>query len=861
MESLYPAQSGGMARLRETFQSNFYEGQTQEIQGTGMPQMFEIQRQRLTPPRTLSLIRPDEPHGLLNFYSVALTNAEMFEGEISPGGLNRVVGMRCLRCGASQHPHPHYARYPQNVQNVGEALRQLYVVHLMKCPLIPGAVRDFLKEGVQAVEPRGSPSFDGDGFRKLTHHCLRRCNELGIVDKFPQNTGIVFRDEPLPAFPQTRHSGSQVPMYEHTQPNAHAPLFPVQYPPDLPAPQRHQESSTSMARIMPTAERSPYRSQGTSFDAPANYPFSREPDGSWVCKYCVNIPLQYRDPNYRWQGPEVPSPRLIDSHFEHCQGYQRSIRPAFALEEPSYLTSTQQPRPLHSTARSEYGQPIGGRASSSSLTSDQGFGIRGMSNQNHPAPARSTPSDFQQQLESIDHDSAHLAAMQYLMDHDKSILTIDGNPLPLSEQLVHENDKILLTDYFFYAMKQLRKVSFTEADRKTRGGKREKIAVGFGGLQCVHCVNAPSSRKFFWSNVDRLANSFAEIPNHVRRCRHCPEHAKLALAKLHERHAQQMAPLPRGSQKIFFRRVWRRLHPQSDLDPEVAPIIPAQMAMPESPRQAATASPLRGPASSHRLPESLPHAPKPPPTSHIQVDTSQSRFSGPSPSRTEGSDESVMLLERSTEEAAKSLATSSIQAGPPSPNSRVLLAIPDDKDWISETDAFVRRQVEVFCATVDDVQAAELDRKFPVKEGQVGIRCLHCAIQKQGPGANREAVMYPFSVNAIYENVREFQRAHLDYCPSLPAALKTKYQGLRGTSSLSSVLRNYYVISAKSLGLHDTKSGLRAGGDRSKFFNVSEAMRQEEDLVDESSPRKRKNEDPINDSPQKKPASSSADQS
>merc|ERR1712071_114367 len=74
------------------------------------------------------------------------------------------------------------------------------------------------------------------------------------------------------------------------------------------------------------------------------------------------------------------------------------------------------------------------------------------------------------------------------------------------------------------------------------------------------------SRKFFWSNVDRLANSFAEIPSHVLKCRNCPAEMKSALGQIKLRHPEQMALLPRGSQKVFFRRMWRRMHSNESSD-------------------------------------------------------------------------------------------------------------------------------------------------------------------------------------------------------------------------------------------------------------------------------------------------------
>jgi len=159
------------------------------------------------------------------------------------------------------------------------------------------------------------------------------------------------------------------------------------------------------------------------------------------------------------------------------------------------------------------------------------------------------------------------------------------------------------------------------------------------------------------------------------------------------------------------------------------------------------------------------------------------------------------------------LASSVMQVGPPSPNSRVLLAIPEDKEWLSDIDCFIRRQLEVFCATEEDVQAATEDRKYPVKTGQVGIRCIHCAMSQNGQGAVGQAVMFPFSISGIYEAAREFQRLHLESCENLPLSAKSKLESLKGSSSLSSVLRKYFVLAAKALGLQDSIHGIRAGAE------------------------------------------------
>ena len=141
---------------------------------------------------------------------------------------------------------------------------------------------------------------------------------------------------------------------------------------------------------------------------------------------------------------------------------------------------------------------------------------------------------------------------------------LSSAPADASFGEIHCDDSKLLTDYFYFIMEQLQMCRLKEEDRKTRGGKREDIAVGYGGLQCIHCASAPSSRKFFWSNVDRLANSFAGIPDHVLTCKMCPPEVIEALLVLKGRNNVQMTGLPRGSQKKYLCRLWKRLHAGDD---------------------------------------------------------------------------------------------------------------------------------------------------------------------------------------------------------------------------------------------------------------------------------------------------------
>lgn len=361
-------------------------------------------------------------------------------------------------------------------------------------------------------------------------------------------------------------------------------------------------------------------------------------------------------------------------------------------------------------------------------------------------------------------------------DKAKSFVTADSD---VGQYLIDSQDANLLTDYFFHIMQQLVICRFSEKDRKTRGGKRENVDIGYGGLQCIHCINTQTSRKFFWSTVDRLANSFAEIPSHILKCKHCPDAVRDALLVLKGRHHDQIQTLPRGSQKVFFRRVWRRLHDNAGM-------------------QAAT--PFRDTGLAPLKEKSTVD----PPMSAL-VAFAETALMSP--------DVAVSASNRLLASAAKSLEIQNIKSGAPEEKcERVLLAIPDDKNWLSDSDCFVRNNIEVFTANQSDVEKAAADKKYPIKLGQVGIRCIHCATASGG--ANCGAVSYPYSISGIYESVREFQRLHLVACQHIPLDVKVRSEKIMGgSSSLSSVLRRYYVQAARALGLFDTQDdGIRAGG-------------------------------------------------
>lgn len=470
------------------------------------------------------------------------------------------------------------------------------------------------------------------------------------------------------------------------------------------------------------------------------FPFIFDGYSGWVCRHCSHLDYYYRGQNYYMQGAKPPPNDFVDEHLRVCSALNRSwsnnLGSMTMIDQGGQYRQTpiQHPREEEEVAQyattEEGKKPSGGRQDAQTGKSS----TRGRKR----AAGELSPPDI-----TMETYTKALSLLQKRADKVPRPSSVDD----VGSTVVQEEDLTLLTDYFYYIALQLTVCRFNEEDRRARGGKRKNIHIDFGGLQCSHC-SSTQARKFFWSSVDRLANSFAEIPAHVMKCKDCPVEVKDALLVLKSRHAAQMALLPRGSQKVFLRRMWRRLH---DGDAKEA---------------RATTNPV------HSHSGLLEHAGelKPPPESRSALISPKKR-------------------------------------------APVLLAMPQDEDWLSDLDCFIRKQVEIFSASETDVKNAEEDQKYPITLGQVGLRCLHCA---KLPGEARDDTLffYPCSISGIYESVKELQRCHLNECPNLPLELKRERSKLiGGASSLSSVLRRYYVQAAKALGLYDSEDGgVRAGG-------------------------------------------------
>lgn len=132
--------------------------------------------------------------------------------------------------------------------------------------------------------------------------------------------------------------------------------------------------------------------------------------------------------------------------------------------------------------------------------------------------------------------------------------------LSIGLPVVLQEDKELVTDYLYLLMEQMQTCYFTEEDRTGGRSKIKDISLNFPGYKCRHCHGRAGFGRYFPSSVAALslANSDRNVFNHLQKCRRCPSKIKKELIRLSKEQAQSKNR--RGLRKMFFGRIWERMH-------------------------------------------------------------------------------------------------------------------------------------------------------------------------------------------------------------------------------------------------------------------------------------------------------------
>ncbi len=147
-----------------------------------------------------------------------------------------------------------------------------------------------------------------------------------------------------------------------------------------------------------------------------------------------------------------------------------------------------------------------------------------------------------------------------------------------------------------------------------------------------------------------------------------------------------------------------------------------------------------------------------------------------------------------------------------------ILYTPEDEGKLSEHQILLRRQIEYFRATQDDILTLMRGRNKPIVLQQVGLRCRHCshlAVGKRKKGAT----YFPSSIMGTYQAAHNIGVEHLKsgVCPALPRDVRERLVGYEsgtlGPRVASGTGKKYWAEAGRKMGLSDTVDGIRFASD------------------------------------------------
>jgi hypothetical protein len=136
-----------------------------------------------------------------------------------------------------------------------------------------------------------------------------------------------------------------------------------------------------------------------------------------------------------------------------------------------------------------------------------------------------------------------------------------------------------------------------------------------------------------------------------------------------------------------------------------------------------------------------------------------------------------------------------------------ILYLDQDDESLSPYQSLVRKQIEVFQATVSSLQDKSQGRNKPIVLNQIGIRCRHCG-RLPGNERARGAVFFPSQLDGMYQTAQNMANKHLLHdCREIPTDIREDLCRVRLTEKGSKTRKSAY-----GGGRHYWADGLRVLG-------------------------------------------------
>jgi len=392
------------------------------------------------------------------------------------------------------------------------------------------------------------------------------------------------------------------------------------------------------------------------------------------------------------------------------------------------------------------------------------------------------------------------------------VVNFRGNNSPAHGTLLTmPEDKVSLSETLCVVRENIEVFQATQSDVDAPApGRKHAIVVGQVGLRCIHCRHTTKASDrvkravCYPSSLKRIYRTVIDMKlDHFSQCKYVPASLKQRLDDL-----KSVQTRSTGTTMQYFIKSAKELGME-----DASSGVRLNRPIPTSSLHTTTPS--------WRPQESKPSL------SFASISEDKPMLESSSQTKYQRGDSSVTSMMDISKQRSDSMASSSsfemagLTEGMVTSgqfyDGMIPLALPEDASALSPLRCFLREQVCAFSATENDI-AARAPTTFTIGVGQVGVGCIHCVKQPARLRSNR-AVCFPFSVGRIYQSVADIQRFHLTECKNLPEDVRQKFISLQNASSKGSkglATRQYWVVSAKKLGLVDTPKGIRFSRDPSK---------------------------------------------
>ena len=137
-----------------------------------------------------------------------------------------------------------------------------------------------------------------------------------------------------------------------------------------------------------------------------------------------------------------------------------------------------------------------------------------------------------------------------------------------------------------------------------------------------------------------------------------------------------------------------------------------------------------------------------------------------------------------------------------------LLYISTDDAVLSENQIVLRKQIEFFEASLDDVGRTTSGRRHPILMNQVGIQCRHCS-SIPARYRQRGAIYYPAKLTGIYQASQNMAVAHMaNLCQFIDSETKERLQTYqKARAAMGHGGKHYWADTARAQGVVESEEG------------------------------------------------------